>query len=91
MTEQLTIYSRIWPQQFLADFERVGTALWLYLYLLTRRNPKTGYARGSFQRVAEELGVSVQELRRWLDELEQAGYLVDESLDGRMILKVEGE
>ncbi len=89
MVEQLTIYSRTWSQQFLADFEQVGTALWLYLYLLTRRNPKTGYVRGSFVRVAEELGVSVVELRQWLEQLEQERYLVDESLDGRMVVRLE--
>ena len=89
MVEQLTIYSRTWPQEFLADFEQVGTGLWLYLYLLTRRNPNSEYVRGSFERVGEELGVSVVKLKEWLEQLEEEGYVVDESLDGVLVVKVE--
>lgn len=90
MAEQLTIYSRIWPQEFLAEYERIGELVWFFLYLLTRRNPQTGYVRGSFVRMAEELGVSTVLLKQWLERLEYEGYVVDESLDGRMVVKVEG-
>jgi hypothetical protein len=89
MAEQLTIYSRLWPRQFLSDFERTGEALLFYLFLLTRANPSTGYFRGSFRRVAAEIGVSVVEIRGWLERLEREGYLRDESLDGRMVVRVE--
>ena len=90
MAEQITIYSRTWPKEFLADFELVGQALWFYLYLLTRVNPRTGYFRAPFGRVAEEIGVSIPELKCWLEQLEEEGYLRDESLDGKMIVWVEG-
>ena len=73
----------------MADFERVGQALWFYLYLLTRVNPRTGYFRASFGRVAEEIGVSVPELKFWLEQLEKEGYVQDESLDGRMVVLIE--
>ena len=89
MAEQLTIYSRAWPRQFLGDFERTGSALWFYLYILTRVNPETGCFRASFMRVGEEVGVSVVELKRWLEQLEDEGYLRDESLDGKMVVRVE--
>ena len=89
MAEQLTIYSRTWPRQFLADFERTGSALWFYLYILTRVDARTGYFRASFVRVGEEVGVSVVELKRWLEQLEQEGYLADESLDSKMVVRVE--
>ena len=88
MTEQLTIYSRIWPQQFLADFEQQGKALWFYLYILTRMNPQTSYFRASFKQIAEEISVSVAELKGWLEQLEREGYLRDESLDGKMVVWV---
>jgi biotin operon repressor len=89
MSEQLTIYSRTWPQQFLADFERTGIGLWLYLYLLTRQEPNSGYVRGSFERIGGELGVSVVELKKWLEQLEEEGYVVDESLNGVLVVRLE--
>lgn len=88
MTEQLTIFNRTWPQQFLAEYERIGEAVWFFLYLLTRQNPETGYVRGSFARMAQELGVSAVMLKQWLERLEYEGYVVDESLDGGMVVRV---
>ncbi len=88
MTEQLTIYSRLWPQQFLADFERTGEALWFFLYLLTWRDPKSGYVRGSFRKTAAKIGVSAVQIRRWLEQLEGEGYLKDESLDGKLVVRL---
>ena len=79
---------RTWPRLFLEDFEQTGSALWFYLYILTRMDPKIGCFRGSFGRVAEEIGVSVVELRCWLEQLEEEEYLRDESLDGRMVVVV---
>jgi len=89
MPEQLTIYSRTWPKSFLADYNRIGESIWLFLFLLVRADPETGYFRASFRRVAEETGVSVVKLKQWLEQLEQEGYLVDESLDSKMIVRVE--
>lgn len=84
----MTIDSKVWPQQFLADFERTGEALLFYLYLLTRMNPETGYFRGALDVVAEEIGVSVVEVRRWLEQLEREGYVKDESMNGEMVVKI---
>ena len=89
MAEQLTIYPRTWPKQFLQDFEQQGQALWFYLYMLTRMNPKTRYFRASFKQIAEEISVSVVELKRWLEQLEQEGYLQEESLDSKLIVRLE--
>ena len=89
MSEQLTIYPpRLWPQQFLADFERTGEALWFYLYLLTRMDPEAGNCRAPFEAMAEEIGVSVEPLKQWLEQLEGEGYLKDESLDGKLVVKI---
>lgn len=89
MADQLTIYSWMWPQEFLAEYERIGEAVWFFLYLLTRQNPENGYVRGSFTRMAGELGVSMVMLKQWLERLEYEGYVKDESLDGRMVVRVE--
>jgi hypothetical protein len=88
MAEQMTIYSRTWPQQFLSDYERIGEATWLFLFLIVRADPKTGYFRMPFRRVAEEIGVSVVKLKEWLERLEEEGFLRDESLHGKMVVKM---
>ena len=88
MAKHVTTSPRTWPGLFLADFEEQGSALWFYLYLLTRMNPETGYFRSSFLRIAEDVGVSVVKLKHWLELLEEEGYLRDESLDGRMVVMV---
>ena len=80
--------SRTWPRQFLSDFEQTGPALWLYLYLLTWADPRTGTVRGSFRRMATQIGVSAVTLRGWLEQLEGEGYLKDESLDGKLVVKI---
>ena len=84
----MTIYSKTWPQEFLAEYERIGEAVWFFLFLLVRVDPKSGYFRASFGRIAEETGVSVVKLKQWLERLEREGYLRDESWDGKMVVKV---
>ena len=88
MTHQRTIYPRPWPHQFLADFDRTGAALWFFLYLLTRMDPKTGCCRGSWPHLAAQLGVSGVTLRAWLEQLEAEGYLRDESLNGKLVVRL---
>ena len=88
MATSTTTSRRTWPRLFLKDFERTGTALWFFLYLLTWLNPRTGCFRGSFERVSGEIGVSVVEIKRWLEQLEGEGYLKDESMDSKMVVKV---
>ena len=80
--------SQTWPREFLAEFERIGVAIWLFIYLLTRMNPRTRYVRARFQHISEELGVSTIDLKNWLEQLEQEGYLKDESLNSKMIVYI---
>lgn len=89
MTTHPTTTPRAWPRLFLADFERTGPALWFYIYLLTHRDPKAGCVWRSFRTVAAEIGVSTVTLKEWLAQLEQEGYLKDESLDGKMTVRIE--
>lgn len=84
MAQHNTTLPRTWPRQFLSDFEQTGPALWFYLYLLAHRDPRTDAVRGSFRRMAAEIGVSTVTLRQWLEQLEGEGYLKDESLDGKL-------
>jgi len=79
---------RTWPRLFLEDFERTGTALWFFLYLLTWMNPKTDCVQTTFGRASKEIGVSVLRLKSWLEQLEKEGYLRDESLDGNIIARI---
>ena len=89
MPKQPTTSPRSWPAEFLQDFEQTGTALWFLLYLLTRVDPRTGCFRAPFERVAEEIGVSVMELKCWLEQLDQEGYVEDESLNSELVVRVE--
>lgn len=88
MAEHTTTLPRTWPGQFLSDFEQTGPALWFYLYLLTWGDPRTSTVRGSFRRIAAEIGVSAMTLKQWLEQLEEEGYLRDESLNGKLIVKI---
>lgn len=89
MTAHTTKSPRTWPGQFLQDFERTGTALWFYLYLLTWAEPETGCVRTTFNRASREIGVSAVRLKAWLEQLEREGYLQDESPNGTMIVRVK--
>ena len=42
----------------------------------------------SGKRTAEEIGVSVVELKCWLEQLEMEGYLRDESLNSKLIVQI---
>ena len=89
MATHIKTLSRTWPRLFLQDFEQQGQALWFYLYILTRMNPQTGCFRVPFKQVAAEIGVSAVTLKAWLEQLEQEGYLQDESLDSKLIVRIE--
>ena len=52
-------------------------------------DPKTGYLRGAFVHIAAEIGVSAVTLKQWLEQLEGEGYLKDESLNGKLVVKVK--
>ena len=88
MAPNTTTSRRTWPKLFLKDFERTGTALWFFLYLMTWIDPRTGYVRTTFKRASGEIGVSVVRLKSWLEQLETEGYLKDESMDSKMVVKI---
>ena len=88
MPEQTKTPPRSWPASFLQDFERTGTALWFFLYLVTRMDHKTQYFQAQFWRVADEIGVSVPEIRCWLEQLEREGYVLDESFNTKMNVRI---
>jgi len=62
--------------------------LWFFLYLLTWIDPKTGRFRASYKRISENIGVSIATLKIWLEQLEEEGYVQDESLDGMIVVYV---
>ena len=89
MTKDDTQHLRTWPRQFLAEFERIGVPIWLFIYLLTRMDSRTRYVRAPFQHISEELGVSTVEIKKWLEQLDGEGFVRDESLDGKMVVYVD--
>lgn len=47
----------------------------LYCYLFTYRNAETGKAFPSQKRIANDLGVSIRSVLRWIDKLIEAGWI----------------
>lgn len=56
-------------------FKAMGSAIWLYLYLLTFANRMTGKLFRRIQTIAEDTGLSSRTISRWLKILKDAGYI----------------
>jgi DNA-binding transcriptional ArsR family regulator len=55
--------------------KRMGASVWLFLYLLTYTNRKTGIVRKKQATIAEETGYPIRTIQRHLKRLSQAKYI----------------
>lgn len=55
--------------------KRMGNAIWVYLYLHTYANRKTGQLFRNYNQIAEETGRSFNTIRRQIEKLEGQGYI----------------
>jgi hypothetical protein len=53
----------------------MGASLWLFLYLLTYTNRKTGIVRKKQATIVQETGYPLRTVQRYLKRLSQAGYI----------------
>jgi predicted ArsR family transcriptional regulator len=53
----------------------MGSALWLFIYLVLHATPKSGSLSRKYQTIAGEMGVSPRTIRSWLTRLMQHGYV----------------
>lgn len=58
--------------------QRMGSALWLYLYLLAYSNRKTGIVRRTQASIAEDTGYPLRTIQFNLQKLRLQGYLTSE-------------
>lgn len=53
----------------------MGSAFWLFIYLVIHANPKNGIVNRKYQTIAGEMGISPRTIRSWLARLIQHGYV----------------
>ncbi len=56
-------------------YKAMGRAVWLYLYLLTYANRRSGNLFRRTATIAGDLGLSLRTVSRWLSVLKQNGYI----------------
>jgi len=56
-------------------FKAMGSALWLYLYLLTFANRTTGNLFRRISTIAGDMGLSTRTISRWLKILKDGNYI----------------
>ena len=56
-------------------YKAMGSALWLYLYLLVFANRSTGKLFRRNSTIAADMGLSVRTISRWLHILKTGGYI----------------
>lgn len=56
-------------------YKAMGSAVWLYLYLLVFANRTTGNLFRRISTVANDMGLSTRTISRWLSILKTGGYI----------------
>jgi hypothetical protein len=76
-------------------YERMGSALWLYGWLVLRQTHQTGStgwvlggAAISYKEIEEETGFNARTLERWMGTLRREGYVETESAMGGLIVRI---
>jgi DNA-binding transcriptional ArsR family regulator len=65
-------------------YRRIGSAIWLYLFLLTAADWKTGSLFRKIDTIVEETGFSRRSVARWLGILRKTGY-IKTNFNGRFL------
>jgi hypothetical protein len=76
-------------------YERMGSAVWLYAWLVLRQTHQTGEvgwvlggAPVSYREIEEETGFNVRTLERWMSTLRRYGYIQTQSSMGGLIVRI---
>lgn len=56
-------------------YRSINGALWLFIYLIIHADRKTGYLIRRQRTIAEDMGVGVDTVRKWLKRLHAADYV----------------
>jgi hypothetical protein len=78
-----------------AHFERMGSALWLYGWLIlrqTRQQGGLGWVLGgapvSYREIEKETGFNCRTLERWMHRLRSRGYIETEAVPAGVIVRI---
>ena len=55
--------------------QRMGSALWLFIYLILNANRRQGYLFRKIKTISTDMGISQRTIRRWLKILKDNGYI----------------
>jgi hypothetical protein len=76
-------------------YERMGSAVWLYAWLVLRQTHQTGStgrvlggAPVRYREIEEETGFNVRTLERWMRILRRHGYVETEPVPGGLIVRI---
>lgn len=76
-------------------YERMGSAVWLYAWLVLRQTHQTGDtgwvlggAPVSYREIEAETGFNVRTLERWMSTLRRHGYIHTEAVMGGLIVRI---
>lgn len=76
-------------------YERMGTALWLYGWLVLRQTHQSGYvgwvlggAPINYREIEVETGFNRRTLERWMHTLRRHGYIETEAVPGGMSVRI---
>jgi len=76
-------------------YERMGSAVWLYAWLVlrqTHQTGETGWVLGgapiSYREIEEETGFNLRTLERWMSTLRRWGYVQTETVMGGLIVRI---
>lgn len=69
-------------------YKAMGSAVWLFLYLLTYANRTTGKLFRKRSTIANDLGLSLRTINRWLQTLKQKGYIETQHSERSLVISI---
>ena len=69
-------------------YQKLGKAIWLYLYLLIHADRRTGRLMRRYETIATEMGIPARTVRQWMATLHQYGYLTRRSTGRALVIHI---
>lgn len=69
-------------------YKAMGSSIWLFLYFLTYANRTTGKLFRRRSTIANDLGLSLRTVNRWLRVLKQKGYIETKQSERSIVISI---
>ncbi len=69
-------------------YKAMGSAIWLFLYFLTYANRTTGKLFRRRSTIADDLGLSLRTVNRWLSVLKKKGYVETRQSERSIVISI---